>query len=181
MQRSLARDIARIKATVLADTPALLVKLDELALLADEVPVANAVARQRPNEPLKRKAEESVPTWWARMAQEVSDELRSLVRVSRVETPEAALHSPEQAFLVRENLKLKILNARLGLLARQTDSARADLATAAASLARYFDSASRKTQTALNLLQQVQTQMKSLELPRVDDTLAALSTAAAGR
>ena len=181
LQRSLARDIARIKATVLADTPALLVKLDELALLADEVPVANAVARQRPNEPLKRKAEESVPTWWARMAQEVSDELRSLVRVSRVETPEAALLSPEQAFFVRENLKLKILNARLGLLARQTDSARADLATAAASLARYFDSASRKSQTALNLLQQVQTQMKSLELPRVDDTLAALSTAAAGR
>ena len=181
LQRALTRDIARIKATVLADTPALLVKLDELALLADDVPVANAVAPQRPNEPLKRKAEESVPNWWVRMAQEVRDELRSLVRVSRVETPEAALLSPEQAFFVRENLKLKILNARLGLLARQTDSARADLATAAASLARYFDRASRKTQTALNLLQQVQTQMKSLELPRVDDTLAALSTAAAGR
>jgi uroporphyrin-3 C-methyltransferase len=181
LQRALARDIARIKATVLADTPALLVKLDELALLADEAPVANAVAPQRPNEPLKRKAEESVPTWWARMAQEVRDELRNLVRVSRVEAPEAALLSPEQAFFVRENLKLKILNARLGLLARQTDSARSDLATAAASLARYFDSASRKTQTALNLLQQVQVQMKSLELPRVDDTLAALSTAAAGR
>jgi uroporphyrin-3 C-methyltransferase len=181
LQRALARDIARIKATVLADTPALLVKLDELALLADDVPVANAVTPQRPVEPLKRKAEESVTTWWARMAQEVRDELRSLVRVSRVESPEAALLSPEQAFFVRENLKLKILNARLGLLARQTDSARADLATAAASLARYFDGTSRKTQTALNLLQQVQVQMKSLELPRVDDTLAALSTAAAGR
>ena len=181
LQRALARDIARIKATKLADTPALLVKLDELALLADDVPVANAVAPHSPTEPLKRKAEESVSTWWARMAQEVRDELRSLVRVSRVETPDAALLSPEQAFFVRENLKLKILNARLGLLARQTDSARADLATAASSLARYFDSASRKTQTALNLLQQVQLQMKSLELPRVDDTLAALSTAAAGR
>ena len=181
LQRALARDIARIKATVLADTPALLVKLDELALLADDVPVANAVTPQRPNAPLKRKAEESVSTWWVRMAQEVRDELRSLVRLSRVETPEAALLSPEQAFFVRENLKLKILNARLGLLARQTDSARADLATAAASLARYFDGGSRKTQTALSLLRQVQLQMKSLELPRVDDTLAALSTAAAGR
>ena len=181
LQRALARDIARIKATVLADTPALLVKLDELALLADDVPVANAVAPQRSHEPLKRKAEESVSTWWVRMAQEVRDELRSLVRVSRVETPEAALLSPEQAFFVRENLKLKILNARLGLLARQTDSARADLATAAASLARYFDGGSRKTQTALSLLRQAQVQMKSLELPRVDDTLAALSTAAAGR
>jgi uroporphyrin-3 C-methyltransferase len=181
LQRALARDVARIKATALADTPALLVKLDELALLADDVPVANAVVAQRPTEPLKRKPEESVSTWWARMAQEVRGEIRNLVRVSRIESPEAALLSPEQAFFVRENLKLKILNARLGLLARQTDSARADLATAAASLMRYFDSASRKTQTALSLLQQVQGQMKSLELPRVDDTLAALSTAAAGR
>ena len=103
------------------------------------------------------------------------------MRVGRVDTPEAALMSPEQVFFLRENLKLKILNARLGLLARQTDSARADLATASVSLSRYFDNGSRKTQTALNLLQQVQVQMKSLELPRMDDTLTALSTAAAGR
>jgi uroporphyrin-3 C-methyltransferase len=48
-------------------------------------------------------------------------------------------------------------------------------------LARYFDASSRKTQTAVTLLQQVQGQMKALELPRVDETLAALATAAAGR
>ena len=181
LQRAMARDLARIKATVLADTPALLVKLDELALLADDVPVANALVPQRTTEPLKRKAEESVTSWWGRLGLAVRDELHTLVRVGRVETPEAALLSPEQVFFLRENLKLKILNARLGLLARQTDSARADLATAAMSLSRYFDNGSRKTQTALNLLQQVQGQMRSLELPRMDDTLAALSTAAAGR
>lgn len=179
--RALARDVARIKATVLADTPALLVKLDELALFADDVPVANALTPQRMTEPLHRKGEESVSSWWGRLGIAVRDELRTLVRVGRVETPEAALLSPEQAFFLRENLKLKILNARLGLLARQTDSARADLATASVSLSRYFDNGSRKTQTALNLLQQAQAQMKSLELPRIDDTLAALSTAAAGR
>ena len=61
------------------------------------------------------------------------------------------------------------------------DSVRSDLATASVSLGRYFDASSRKTQTAVTLLQQVQTQLKALELPRVDETLAALSTAAAGR
>ena len=89
--------------------------------------------------------------------------------------------SPEQSFFLRENFKLKLLNARLGLLARQLDSSRSDLAAAAASLARYFDASARKTQTAANLLQQVQSQMKTLQLPRVDETLAALTTAAAGR
>ena len=54
-------------------------------------------------------------------------------------------------------------------------------ASGAASLSRYFDGNSRKTQTAVSLMQQVQLQMKTLELPRVDDTLSALSTAAAGR
>jgi uroporphyrin-3 C-methyltransferase len=109
------------------------------------------------------------------------DELRSLVRVSRVEEPDAALLSPEQSFFLRENLKLKLLNAKLGLLSRQIDSARSDLASAGGAMGRFFDATSRKTQTAQALLQQVQTQMKALEVPRVDETLAALTTAAAGR
>jgi uroporphyrin-3 C-methyltransferase len=45
----------------------------------------------------------------------------------------------------------------------------------------YFDAGSRKTQTAQALLLQVQGQMRTLEIPRIDDTLAALATAAAGR
>jgi uroporphyrin-3 C-methyltransferase len=107
--------------------------------------------------------------------------VRGLVRVSRIEQPDAALLSPEQSFFLRENLKLKLLNARLGLLARQTDSARADMAAAAAALSRYFDPAARRTQVVAGLLQQVQAQLKVIDLPRVDATLAALATAAAGR
>ena len=180
LQRAIARDVARVKATVLADTPALLVKLDELVVLADDLPVANAVAA-RTADTLKKKPEESVSNWWMRMGLAVREEIRSLVRVSRIEDPDAALLSPEQSFFLRENLKLKVLNARLCLLSRQIDASRADLASAAVSITRYFDGSSRKTQTAAALLQQVQSQMKSLELPRVDETLAALATAAAGR
>jgi uroporphyrin-3 C-methyltransferase len=181
LQRAIARDVARIKATAVADTPALLVKLDELVLLADDLPVANAVALTRANDTLKRKPEETVMGWWTRLGQVLQEEIRGLVRVSRIEEPQAALLSPEQSFFLRENLKLKLLNARLGLLSRQIDSARSDLATAAVSLNRYFDASSRKTQTAVNLLLQVQGQMKALEIPRVDETLTALATAAAGR
>jgi uroporphyrin-3 C-methyltransferase len=181
LQRAIARDVARIKGTALADTPALLVKLDELVLLAEEIPVANAVGVARPAVQLQRKPDETVTTWWMRVGLVARDELRSLVRVSRVEEPDAALLSPEQSFFLRENLKLKLLNAKLGLLSRQIDSARSDLASAGGAMGRLFDATSRKTQTAQALLQQVQTQMKALEVPRVDETLAALTTAAAGR
>ncbi|MEP6792604.1 MAG: uroporphyrinogen-III C-methyltransferase, partial [Ramlibacter sp.] len=102
-------------------------------------------------------------------------------RVSRIDQPEAVLLAPEQAFFLRENLKLKLLNARLGLLGRQVESARADVAAAALALHKYFDPSSRKTQVAAGLLQQVQAQMKAVELPRIDETLAALATSAAGR
>lgn len=111
----------------------------------------------------------------------VLDEVRGLVRVSRIERPEAVLLAPEQAFFLRENLKLKLLNARMGILARQFDSARADLQAATNALNRYFDPAARRTQAAATALQQVQASMKVAELPRPDETLAALATAAAGR
>lgn len=181
VQRAIAKDVARIKATALADLPALLVKLDELVQIADELPVANAVAVTRPTESLKRKDAESMAGWWSRAVALVRVELQNLVRVSRIDNPDAVLLTPEQTFFLRENLKLKLLNARLGLLTRHSDSARADLAAASMALVRYFDASSRKTQAAQALLLQLQGQMRTLELPRVDETLAALATAAAGR
>ena len=109
------------------------------------------------------------------------DEVRGLVRVSRIDHPDAILLAPDQAFFLRENLKLKLLNARLALLARRTDSARADLQGANAALAKYFDPTSRRTQDAIAALSQLQGHIQSAELPALDNTLAALATAAAGR
>lgn len=181
LQRAIGRDIDRIKSAALSDTPGLLIKLDELVRLADELVMANAVAPVAATNSLKRQNAESATSWGQRSLQVVLDEARSLVRVSRIAQPEAALLSPEQSFFLRENFKLKLLNARLGLLARQLESSRSDLGEAAQSLAKYFDATSRKTRTAAALLQQVQAQMTTLQLPRVDETLAALTTAAAGR
>jgi uroporphyrin-3 C-methyltransferase len=178
VQRAITKDIARVKAATVTDTSNLLARLDELVRLSDDLPLANAVGHPMPSAAVK--AAPPAGRWddlWARFWAEAS----SLIRVSRVAQPEAALLTPEQSFFVRENLKLKLLNARLGLLARQLDSSRADLAVAMLTVGRYFDASSRRTQAAVGLLQQVQSQMKTLELPRVDETLAALTTAASGR
>ena len=197
LQRAIARDVERIKATTVTDVPGLLLKLDELTRGVDDLPLANAMPSgpgARPAAPAPAPAREAsaaatmdwfdnarLKSWWQGMLQDVSDEVRSLLRVSRIDRPEAALLAPEQAFFLRENLKLKLLNARLGLLSRQTASARADLAGASATLAKYFDMTARRTQASAELLQQVQSQMMSSELPRLDETLAALATATAGR
>ncbi len=181
LQRALARDISRITSATVTDTPGLLARIDELLRLSDELPLVNAVASVSATGALQRRESESPPNWWQRVLQLVGEEAGKLLRISRIEQPEAALLSPEQSFFVRENLKLRLLNARLGLLARQLESARADLAYASTVLFRYFDPAARKTQAAAGLLQQIQAQMKTMELPRIDETMAALEGAAAGR
>ena len=225
--RAIAKDTERVKATTLADTPGLLIKLDELARMLDDVPLGNKVglaggsaanvagggagigagggavggavggapqaqavkkpaatvknANSSSPDATKTEATSALSAWALGYLSAFKDEARNLVRVSRIDSPEAALLSPEQGFFVRENLKLRVLNARLGLLARQTDASRNDLATVAAVLDKYFDTNARSTQQASALVQQLQSQLRATELPRIDDTLAALTTAAAGR
>lgn len=195
VQRAIGRDLDRLTRAAVTDTAGLLARLDDLVRQVDELPVQNAVAQAAATRRLgagpattpatPSAAPQDTAAWWQTALQRswevVRDEARGLVRVSRIDQPEAILLAPEQAFFLRENLKLKLLNARLGVLARQYDSARADLTAATAALNKYFDPASRRTQAAASTLQAAQASMKAAELPRLDETLAALATAAAGR
>ena len=194
LQRALERDLQRITSASVTDTAGLLARLDDLVRQVDDLPVQNAVAQAAATRRLQARhathdaaqaASGAAQAWWQTALQRswevVRDEVRGLVRVSRIDQPEAILLAPDQAFFLRENLKLKLLNARLGVLARQFDSARADLTAANAAINKYFDPASRRTQSAATVLQQAQAHLKTAELPRLDETLSALATAAAGR
>ena len=193
VQRAIDRDLDHLTRATVTDTAGLLARLDDLVRQVDGLPVQNAVAQaaastrllSTPNTQAAKTAGQQDLPWWqsalSRSWDVVRDEARGLVRVSRIDQPEAILLAPEQAFFLRENLKLKLLNARLGVLARQFDSARADLSAATMALNKYFDPASRRTQNAATALQQAQTSIKAAELPRLDETLSALATAAAGR
>jgi uroporphyrin-3 C-methyltransferase len=182
VRAAIARDIERIRTAAVADVPGVLLRLDDLARQVDELPLLNAVgpAAARATQQADPAPVRAAP-WWQQWIGVLRDEARALVRVSRIDQPEAVLVAPEQGFFLRENLKLRLMNARLALLARQTDAARADLGTASAALTRYFDPASRRTQAAAASLQQMQSQLRAVDLPRVDETLAALATAGAGR
>jgi len=183
VRTAIARDIERIQSTSVTDVPGLLARLDEVVRQIDELPVANAVpARALAESPRKvAPATTGAGAWWERWRDAVLEDARGLLRVSRIDAPEAALVAPEQAFFLRENLKLKVLNVRISLLARQNDTARADLAAAAMTLNRYFDPSSRRTQAVSSQLQQVQAQVRSAELPRINETLAVLTTLAGGK
>jgi uroporphyrin-3 C-methyltransferase len=181
VRAAIARDMERIRSARVSDVPGLLVRIDELSRQVDELPLANAVASAIAQGSDKPVLPAAAPRWWERAVAVVRDEARVLVRVSRIDHPDAVLLSPEQGFFLRENLKLKLLNARLSLLARQTESARGDVAAASLALGRYFDPVARRTQAASAALAQLQAQLRTVELPRIDESLAMLATAAAGR
>jgi len=180
--RALEKDLDRLSTVQAFDLPGLLIKLDEGVALVDGLVLANqALPTSAMNRTLIEAQQAPAPSWWMAGLNQFAEQLKGLVRVSRIESPEAALLSPEQGFFLRENLKLKLLNARLGLLARQKDAARADLASAAIIVRRYADGSSRKTLQMLQLLEQSAEQLKASDSPRLEGSLAALATAAAGR
>ena len=177
--RAVARDLERVKAASLPDAAGLLARLDQLLRQVDDLPAGNDVHPARGAPGAAGAPAATTDSWWGRLWQSVRDEAQGLLRVSRVERPEASMMSPEQVFFVRENLKLRLQGARLALLARQYEAARADLSAAASALGTWFDPASRRTQAAATLLQQIQASTRSAELPRVDETLVALGHAVA--
>jgi uroporphyrin-3 C-methyltransferase len=198
VRRAIARDLDRVKSVGAADIASLTIKLDEAMRMVDELPLlAQAEPRREPSRPPapasapRAAASAAAPrpwslpaAWgeaWNSVSSRVWDEVRSLVRVTRVDHPDAALLAPEQAFFVRENLKLRLLNARLALLSRQFSTAQSDLLGAQTMIDRYFDRSSRRATLASDLLKQVMQQSRQTVLPRPDDTLAALTAAAAGR
>lgn len=209
VRRAVARDLDRVKAVAVVDVSTLTIKLDEVVRMADELPLVSgddisiphrderrgdAAAKDRERaarlqrEQAAAAADGKLSLWWWQASQQVSSwtgiawgEARTLLRVTRIDHPEAALVSPDQSFFLRENLKLRLLNARLALLSRQFDTAQSDLRDSQEMLNRYFDLRSRKVTSVAELLRQVAGQARQVSVPRPDDTLAALTAAAAGR
>ncbi len=202
-RRAIGRDLDRVKAASVADLASLAIKLDEAVRLIDELPLlvpdaATLAARaaSAPSVPKVAKAatpalgaSETASAWWPEplasawqaWTSRAAVELRSLVRVTRIDQPQAMLLAPEQGYFLRENLKLRLLNARLALLSRQFDTAQADLQAALAAVDAHFERGSRKVQLVGELLRSVGQQARQSAVPRPDETLATLATAAAGR
>ena len=202
VRRAIARDLDGVKAVSVTDIATLTIKLDEAVRMIDDLPLL-ALAEPRKDSTPRPLAATAAPArsgsaasasasalgWepaaWGELAgsltQRVWGEAKSLVRITRIDHPDAMLLAPEQAFFLKENLKLRLLNARLALLSRQFETAQTDLGGARSMIERYFDKSARRTTLTTELLAQVAAQARQVRVPRPDDTLAALAAAAAGR
>jgi uroporphyrin-3 C-methyltransferase len=152
------------------DVVGMSLRLDALGQVVDGLPLA---AYQRPAEekPAASQPEESAPI---RMARELWHDIQSLIRIQRSEREEIPLVSPSQVFFLRENLRLRLMSARVALLAHDGDSFKADTREAADWLQRYFDTNDRKVAQALTLLKQLATSEITVEMPDISGSLEAV-------
>ena len=168
VRRAIVRDLDRVKAVSVTDISSLGIKLDEAIRMVDDLPLvavvdtrrepakdaarpASAAAARRRASAAGERTGSAAPSWpaqigdaWNALGERVWSEVKSLVRVTQTDHPDAMLLAPEQSYFLRENLKLRLLNARLALLSRQFSIAQTDLQGALAALDRYFDRSSKR-------------------------------------
>ena len=188
LRKLIARDIANLTALPVADISGLALKIESIVAQVDGFPMA---FEQRPkNENAKMQNAQAVKTakavvkqdaWWQALLNDLWAEMRQLIRVERVDHPDPGLLPPTQAYFLRENIKLRLVNARLALLARDARSFREDTRQVAEWLDRYFDTQSRPVQSAIATLKGLSALNVVQQAPSLNETLAAVRNFKLGR
>ena len=111
----------------------------------------------------------------------MKQELLALLRVKRVDSPDALLLAPEQQYFVRENLRLSLLSARFALLSRNESVFKSDIDRAVKWLGQYYDGSAKSVTAANATLKQLAASKVIVELPSMADSLAAVRSQRAGR
>ena len=173
LRKVLTRDIERLKATPNLDVAGLALRMDQIIAGIDTLPLAGEERISASAQKLAG-ASESTEGLLSRIAAEIWSELKSLVRIQVMDGTEPGLVAPSQAFFLRENLKLRMLNARLALLSRDEATFREDIKTASAWLSRWFDARSKATQAAAASMKQLNAAAIQIELPTIADSLNAV-------
>ena len=172
LRTALAKDMARLNSLPFVDVPGLSLRLEDVIIAVDKFPLG---ALGRPAEVAAMPAEPLVGgAWWQQAGREIWQEVKGLVRIQRFDQADQPLLAPVQSFFLRENLKLRLLNARLALLARDYGTFRNELKTAQDWLQRYFASDDKAVKAAQLSLQQLLAADLSIALPTLNDSHAAL-------
>ncbi len=184
IRKAIAQDMDKLHATPSTDLTGLAIKLDtaidkiDSLPLAGEAPIVLATAHANaPGDTAVLASASGLPRWriWLQqIAGGIGQQLSSLVSVRRIDNADAMLVSPDQGYFVRENVKLRLLSARLSLLSRSEPALKSDLHAADTALGRYFDPSSPNVKSVRDLVHQVDAASLAVTVPDLNASLAAV-------
>lgn len=169
LRRAIAADLAKLRAVPSLDEVGASARIEALVARHADWPLASAQVSEAA--PAPRASAQA-----ADFGQELWNELKRLVQIRRVDSNEAVLLPPDQAYFLRENLRLRLLSARLALLTRDQAAFQADLQAVAETLSRYFNTRDAGVADALREIERLSGLQVAQKLPGIDASLAALET-----
>lgn len=165
LRKALAADIYTLNELPLVDVPGIGLRLEQLVDAVDKFPFAvYGRPLDAPSAPPSADLLEVKP-WWQQALADLWHEARGLIRIQRFDREEPALLAPGQGFFLRENLKLRLLSARLALFARDQKNYRNELALAGHWLARHFSPEDKAVQAAQAQLKALAAASITIDLP----------------
>src|SRR5512134_1575937 len=174
LRKVIARDIERLKAAPDLDVAGMTLRIDQVIAAVDQLPL---LADGRPPAADAKQAPPAADAgWWQRSWRSVWEEFKGLVRVQRLDAADSSLLAPESRYFLRENLKLRLLHARLALLQRDELAFRSDIRAALGWINRYFDTRQKTVAIAAQTLAQLNVASVNVELPSIADSLNAVRT-----
>jgi len=180
LRRAITADMDRLKAVPQVDTVGITVKLDGLIAQSENLPLI--IAETLPSARVASRARYADDAGAVtRAARDFWEEMKGLVRIRDLEGQEAPLLAPSQSYFLRENLKLRLLSARVALLAREEQGFRDDLKASQAWISKYYDARAKSTAAALATLKQIAETPVAITVPDINSSLAAVRTARAAR
>ncbi|MDB5812015.1 MAG: uroporphyrinogen-III synthase [Betaproteobacteria bacterium] len=171
LRKMIARDIERLKQAPYVDIIGISARIDNLMSLIDLLPLA--MEARAPATATKGPADPETNAW-VRFTRELWRDMRELVRIEKMDRPDVPLLTPAQTYFLRENLRLRLLGARLALLARDDKSFKADLKAAREWLARYYDGRDKVVINAIASTRQLADSQISIEVPDLAASLDAV-------
>jgi len=171
LRKVLAQDIQKLQSLPLVDIVGMSLKLESLTESIDSLPL---VSDRHPKD-----STAPAPNWdsnpWRRLAQEVWQDLKGMIRLERVDRKEPPLLAPDQTFFLRENIKLHLLTARIALLQHDEATYRADLTAAEKWLQGHFDLREEITRNALHVIKELSDSTVVIQMPDISESLGLVS------
>jgi uroporphyrin-3 C-methyltransferase len=179
LRRALTNDMDALRAVPFVDITGLSLKLDQAIALAPTLPLAMDERLPQAVAAKGNVPSPDLPTW-RQVLVDAWAQLRDLVRIESSDRPAAPLLPPTQQYFLRENLRLRLLGARIALQNHDDASFRADVAASDALLKQYFDTRTKPVQSvqaALKLLAATPTASAMPSLTRSLEAVRALRVA----
>lgn len=136
LREAIDRDSAQLRLLPAADVQALTARLDALHASVDQLK-QETEPEPRPSQSVA-KADEGTVDWLERLGRETWAEIKQLVRIRRLDNPGMELLAPSQTYFLRQNLRMRLLSARLAALQRDEATFHADVKAASEWVSRYF-------------------------------------------